>query len=163
MTIRLYETQDRSDILGIYAASKLDELKFETAIFELLPLESDKKRLAELMESDIYVYDDGNSIIAYGAIYGCEVRALFVHPSERGHGVGKRLLKYLLFRINGSASLYVAKSNSPAIKLYKNFGFSVCGEFETSYNGIAVLANKMIRHINTRHSLKRDVPWRQND
>lgn len=44
-----------------------------------------------------------------------------------------------------SLKLYVAKSNAPAKNLYAQYGFEVVEEFETSYNGIPVFANKMIR------------------
>lgn len=74
-----------------------------------------------------------------------EIRALFVHPDSRGKGIGKQLLDYALALVKGKAVLYVAKNNAPAKALYRSYGFSVVEEFETEYNGVPVLANKMAR------------------
>lgn len=146
MNIRKYDKKDFDTILDIYAASKLDELLYEEARFELLPLAKDATRLSKLMESEIYVYED-NGVIGYGANCGSEIRALFVHPKARKKGIGECLLAFLLAKIPGEANLYVAKSNMPAKKLYKKFGFEVVEEFETSYNGVPVFANKMKRFV----------------
>ena len=147
MNIRPFRDNDFPAILDIYANSKLDELRFESEEFELLPLEDDRVRLAELKESDIYVYDDGG-VIGYGALFGSEVRALFVCPSARGKGIGKSLLGFVLLKVKGTASLYVAKTNIPAKLLYNSVGFVITDEFETTYNGVSVLANKMVRSVN---------------
>jgi len=147
MNIRPFSDNDFPAILDIYTNSKLDELRFESEKFELLPLEYDRVRLAELKESDIYVYDDGG-VIGYGALFGSEVRALFVCPSARGKGIGKSLLGFVLLKVKGTASLYVAKTNIPAKLLYNSVGFVITDEFETTYNGVSVLANKMVRSVN---------------
>lgn len=82
MNIRKYCEDDYKDILEIYSKSKLDELLFEKTEFELLPLESDEKRLTQLMESEIFVYAE-KQVIGYSAVYRSEIRALFVHPDNR--------------------------------------------------------------------------------
>ncbi|WP_438464539.1 GNAT family N-acetyltransferase [Marinomonas sp. PE14-40] len=143
MSIRPFIKDDYSKILEIYAKSKLDELRFEKQEFELLPLESDATRLAELTESDIYVYEEAETV-AYGAVYGNEIRALFVSPDARGKGIGKNLLEYLLSIVKEPISLYVAKTNLVAKSLYKNYGFKVVEEFKTDYNQAPVIANKMV-------------------
>jgi putative acetyltransferase len=146
MSIRPFEESDYKAILEIYSKSKLDELINESKKFKLLPLDEDPKRLAELKESDIYVYEDGGTL-GYGAIFGAEIRALFVHPSGRGKGLGKHLLEYMLSKVEGAATLYLAKTNDNAKGLYEKFGFTVVDEFETEYNGLSVFANKMVRTI----------------
>lgn len=143
MTIRRFTEDDYPAILDIYSKSKLDELRFEKSEFELLPLENDEKRLTQIRESDIYLYDEAG-VIAYGALFGSEIRALFVHPNHRGKGVGKSLLEFLLSKVTGSAHLYVAKTNKPAKTFYTNYGFRVVDEFQTTYNGKPVFANKML-------------------
>lgn len=144
MNIRKFKDSDYPAIFKIYALSKLDELRFEENQFELLPLEKDQKRFSELNESDIYVYDD-RGVIGYGALFGSEIRSLFVIPGARGRGIGKSLLEFLLSKISGEASLYVAQSNYPVKKLYGDYGFKVVDEFETNYNGTPVFANKMLK------------------
>ena len=142
MKIRKFVDSDFPSIINIYAESKLDELEYESTKFELLPLNKDTVRLNKLRESDIYVYDD-NGVIGYGAIYQSEIRALFISSSRRKEGIGKTLLEHLLLQAKDPVVLYVAKSNRKAKALYEKYGFDVTEEFETTYNGKAVLANKM--------------------
>lgn len=148
MNIRTFQDSDVDAITEIYSLSKLDELRYEDDGFELLPLEKDEKRLRELMESRIFVYDEG-IILGYGAVFENEIRALFVHPLSRGRGIGKSLLEYLISQAGSqtgtSATLYVAKNNAPAKAMYQKYGFTVTKEFEAFYNGKPVLANEMVR------------------
>lgn len=147
MSIRPVTPDDCQAIAHIYDHSKLDELIHEDKTFELLPLNKDAKRLAELKQSDVYVYEQ-NGVQAYGAIYQSELRALFVHSNSRGKGIGKILLEFLLSKltpspIDNSVTLNVAKSNQPAKALYAQYGFKVIEEFEAEYNGVSVQANIM--------------------
>jgi putative acetyltransferase len=79
--IRAFEHRDYSAIIDVYAHSKLDELKYETQSFELLPLDQDTNRLTQLQQSDIHVYDH-QGVVAYGAPYHSEIRALFVRSNN---------------------------------------------------------------------------------
>ena len=144
MNIRKYSPRDYNQILAIYAASKLDELRYEDIAFELLPFDKDTIRLAQLIESDIYIYET-DTIVGFCAHLGSEIRALFVDPDSRGKGIGVSLLEFMLSHINDEATLYVAASNYPAIKLYQKYGFKIVSEFQTTYNKQNVVANKMIR------------------
>ena len=144
MGIRNYHESDHNRVMEIYGQSKLDELKFEVEDFDFLALEKDGMRYTQFIDSDIYVYEDLD-IVGYGVHFGAEIRALFVHPSMRGKGIGVTLLEHLLSKIHGPASLYIAASNYPAKKLYQKYGFKVVDEFETTYNGTRVMANKMIQ------------------
>lgn len=69
MSIRKYSPRDYHQILAIYSASKLDELRYEDTAFELLPLDKDTIRLAQLIESDIYLYET-NAIVGFCAHLG---------------------------------------------------------------------------------------------
>ena len=143
MNLRPFNHDDLPAILEIYRQSKLDELRFENQAFTLLPLENDDIRLGQFLESDIFVYQD-DGILGYCALFQSEIRALFVKPNARGHGIGKRLLEFLLNKTVGEASLYIAKTNAPAKLLYESYGFKVTEEFQTKYNGTPVFANKMV-------------------
>ena len=143
MSIRAYKQNDLAAIFDIYNRSKIDELKFEDKVFTLLPLEEDDVRLNGLMESEIYVHQEQGEILGFGAICGNEIRALFVPPEHRGKGVGKKLLEFLLSNIQGQPCLYVASTNQPAKYLYQRCGFSVTDTFETTYNQVSVIAQKM--------------------
>ena len=148
MTIRASREEDFPEIFDIYSNSKLDELQFEEQEFSLVPIEEDSKRLNELMESDVYVFHNKQLIQGYGALYGSEIRALFVRPESRGMGIGKKLLEFLLTNIPSNAHLYVASTNHPAKKLYNAYGFNVTDTFKTTYNQLPVWAQRMDRIIN---------------
>lgn len=144
MCIRPFKDSDYSTITRIYANTKLDELRYEDKVFELLPLEEDAVRLKQLSESDIYLYDNGE-VLGYGAVFGQEIRALFVLSKYRGLGVGQAILAFLMAKAGGEMSLYLASSNLPAKRLYEKYGFITVETFETRYNGLAVFADKMVR------------------
>lgn len=90
--IRPFEATDHEAIAEIYAASKLDELRFESRKFELLPLASDHRRREALMESEIFLFEQ-TAAIAFGAVHRNEIRGLFVQPDHRGRGIGRALLE----------------------------------------------------------------------
>lgn len=143
MSIRPYTQNDLAAIFDIYNRSKLDELKFEDKVFTLLAIEDDDVRLSGLIESEIYVRQEQGRLLGFGAICGNEIRALFVPPEHRGKGVGKELLEFLLSNIQGQPCLYVASTNQPAKNLYQRYGFGVTDTFETTYNQVPVIAQKM--------------------
>ena len=143
MSIREYSSSNQRAIFDIYNLSKLDEQRFEDNTFSLQPLEEDKVRLQGLMESEIYVYQEHNRIVAYGAYLEKEIRALFVHPVFRSKGIGNKLMRFLLSCINEKAYLYVAASNQPAKILYQQYGFRVTDRFLSTYNKEPVIVEKM--------------------
>ncbi|KZL27166.1 GNAT family N-acetyltransferase [Pseudovibrio sp. Ad37] len=144
MTIRSYRETDFPAVLDIYAASKLDELIYEDQRFQLLPLDQDLKRLEGFRNSRVFVFEQ-DGLKTYAALDQSEITALFIHPKRRGTGIGRTLMQHMLERAEGEATLYVAKSNLPAKRLYEQFGFVITSEFMTDYNGIPILANKMVR------------------
>ncbi len=144
MIIRRSTETDFDAIIEIYNNAKLDELIYESRTYTLLPLLQDNRRLQRLKSSDIYVLKNDH-IDAYGAVVDREIRALYVHSNARGKGLGEQLLQYLIQRINGPATLCVAKSNLPAVTLYNKHGFVVVREFKSSYNGVPVQVNEMVR------------------
>lgn len=143
-SIRPFEPGDFDAIEAIYAHSKLDELRFEQGPFELLPLKQDEQRFRNLMAAHIIVSGHPD-VQGFGAVFESEIRAIFVHPSYRGKGVGKALLQHLISVAGKPARLSVAKSNAPAVELYRRHGFVTLREFEAYYNGVPVQAIEMER------------------
>nr|WP_315208923.1 N-acetyltransferase [uncultured Albidiferax sp.] len=144
MPIRKYQKSDFSEILKIYALTKLEELRFESRDFKLVPLDRDTIRLQKFEECEVFVYEEA-AILGYCAMHHHEIRALFVLPAFQGRGIGKSMLGFLLSRILGTASLSLAASNTPAKKIYESFGFTVSSEFMAEYDGKPVLAIEMQR------------------
>jgi len=142
MSVRKYNIDDLDAMLDIYSNSKLDELQFEQATFKLLPLNEDPNRWENIQASDIYVFDTG-SVVGFCAFDSNQINALFVHSNNRGTGVGRALLEFMLAQIKGPASLYVAASNYPAIDLYRRYGFEMTEKIQAVYNQVPVLAHKM--------------------
>lgn len=55
-----------------------------------------------------------------------KIEMLFVHPSWRGQGIGRRLLSYAVTRL-GATELDVNEQNPQAIGFYLRMGFEVVG------------------------------------
>ena len=143
LRIRPYQDSDLPRIKQIYNVSKLDELRFETQRYTLIPLERDETRFEVFKKSALYIAERDDDVLGFGGRLGSEISMLFVCPAARGFGVGKTLFEFLLGQIDGATNLCVAKSNWPAKRLYQHYGFKVIREFETEYNGIPVIANEM--------------------
>jgi len=143
LSIRSYRDSDLDSVLDIYRHSKLDELKFEVGDFELIPLNQDQSRWLKFKDSNVYVYDK-NGVVAYCALNENHIEAIYVYPEERRKGIARKLLEFMLSKLENDISLNVAKNNLPAKSLYQEYGFEVENEFSTSYNGVAAIANKMV-------------------
>ena len=142
MSIRAFSPSYLPAVLKIYACSKLDELAREPHVPALIPLELDEQRYATFKRSTVHVYG-GTELLGYSARCGNEITGLFVHPSGRGQGIGRRLLEHLLADFSGPSHLHVAASNKVAISLYRQYGFEVFETYMASYNGQPVLAATM--------------------
>lgn len=144
--IRHFLPTDIEEVLAIYAASKLDELALEPVVPSLLPLTEDPARLAIFKRSEILVAE-ADRPVGYIAVLGNQITGLFVHPRARGLGIGGSLLRHALSAVTEPATLCVAASNAPAVRLYEKHGFAVLGSFVAEYNGAHVRALEMRRPL----------------
>lgn len=144
MGIREYKEADFAAIVDIYAASKLDELRFEPQKFRLIPLNLDPQRLASFHESELVVYEE-ERVSAYLGTHLNHIRSIFVLPTYRGKGIGRQLLEHAIAHAKGELSLDVVKSNVIAKNLYSNYGFKIVNEFVGSFDGMPVVVNTMAR------------------
>jgi GNAT superfamily N-acetyltransferase len=144
--IRDYCASDFLAVAAIYDASKLDELRFETKEFTLLPLEQDAKRRTGLLASMIFIYEEQSTIKGYSAISDNTLQSLYVHPNSRGQGIGRLLLNHALAQLKGEVSLQVVESNMPSKQLYYSCGFVDAHSYDVDYNGVMVRVNKMLKH-----------------
>ena len=138
MNIRAYTKSDFKIISKIYELSKLDELINEKNDFELIPLEIDKKRYTDFIESWVYVVEIGSHVVGFFGYREEHLSWLFVHPEFRGKGVGKIMIDFIKTKLKDSISLSVVASNASAISLYKKQGFKKNREITGEYNGIPV-------------------------
>lgn len=141
--IREYVTTDKEAVIGIYDASKLDELLYEKQRFQLIPLANDLQRSRLIFGSTILLSTRNvpNGFVAYRNNI---INGLYVHPAHRGKGLGYQLLNKALSALGGHASLQVASSNKPARQLYSTLGFQPVEEYDVDYNGVIVKVTRMI-------------------
>lgn len=97
-------------------------------------------RLA-LREQVVYLAEDASGILAKagtnarGFRYD-QIGGVFTVREARNRGVGRAVMRALLEEIlaaKAGACLFVKKTNSPAIALYRRLGFQVVGGFRISY------------------------------
>ena len=140
--IRSYKESDFDKIEAIYDLSKKDEFSYEDFEVTVTPLSKDSEMLELFQKSKIYVYDS-NGIKGFVGVKDNYISWLFVAPNFRKQQIGKKLVTYVLSKLNGNVTLSVARSNTPAINLYKNLGFKVTKEFVGQYQGNPILVCKM--------------------
>ena len=143
INIRKFVDNDFDRIKEVYGLSKLDELSNEPNTFELVPLDTDTKRLYLFNQSDIFVYESDGKLLGFCGNHGGHITWLYVHPEFRGQGLAIKLLTYLIPLLKGRITLNVTKSNKAAIALYEKMGFSIIKEMQGSYDGTAVTVNEM--------------------
>lgn len=86
------------------------------------------------VESLIVASNDNGSLLGFCGVSGQEVEMLFVTPSARGHGIGKRLLRTAI-EYFGVRTLDVNEQNTQARGFYEHEGFEVIGRSETDNMG----------------------------
>lgn len=142
--VRDYADEDFAAVCRIYLEAKPEELRFESAVFDFTPLEQDAVLLAAFKQSDVIVYD-AEGVQGFAAVFGGQLRALFVQRTSRGQGVGQALLNAVLQKTPGAMTLNVARSNRDAIRFYEKNGFTIAGETSRQYSGIEVAYVQMSR------------------
>jgi len=136
MTVREFADSDFPAVCRIYLEAKHDELQFESGKFDILPLEEDAVILAAFNESTVLVFEE-KEVLGFAALYGNQLRAMFVRRDIRGKGVGQALLDAACSG-NKELVLNVAKSNIGARRFYARNGFVVTGENDRIYRDTAV-------------------------
>lgn len=82
----------------------------------------------------VCVRDQANQVVGFTSVADGNVDMLFIHPSARGHGLGKRLLLYAI-TIWGATTLDVNEQNEQALGFYLHLGFKVVGRSERDGTG----------------------------
>lgn len=135
-TIRPFQTEDFARVAEIYNLSHTAEYAGETIDFPPEHL-VDSHTLMDLFHaSDIFVFDDGE-IKGFVGHQNERIVWLYINPAHQGLKIGRRLVQFVMARLNYMVSIVVVKSNQPALNLYQDLGFKVVDEFEFDYQGIA--------------------------
>jgi ribosomal protein S18 acetylase RimI-like enzyme len=136
--IRTYEAPDWASVCKVYDAAKPDELQGLVDRSAILPLADDPQMKALFQASAVDLAEKAGQVLGFAGTRGDTITWLFVHPAHRRKGVAGELLRHILRRLDGVATLHVAKGNQPALRLYEQFGFSAESEFAGHFNGHAV-------------------------
>ena len=73
--------------------------------------------------------DERQHISGFAGVAAGKVEMLFIHPNQRGQGLGKRLLDYAVHHLNAD-ELDVNEQNPQALGFYLKQGFEIIGRSE---------------------------------
>ena len=113
----------------------------ELSTFTMPWSESTFRGLLRRRDSDLFVADIKGEIAGYAVFWAVmdqgELGNVAVDESQRGQGIGSKLIKAVLDRAadRGVREIFleVRKSNTKAQELYKTFGFSEVGRRKNYY------------------------------
>jgi putative acetyltransferase len=80
------------------------------------------------------IRDKNNKILGFSGVADHNLEMLFIHPEERGKGIGKLLLEYSIKEQNVT-KVDVNEDNKQAIGFYEKFGFKTYKRSELDSSG----------------------------
>lgn len=75
-----------------------------------------------------------NEIVGFLAVADCNLEMLFIHPNQRGMGIGKTLLEFAVNSLKVT-KVDVNEQNDQAVGFYKHFRFHVIGRSPQDASG----------------------------
>lgn len=123
--IHAAQPRDYDRITEVWEASVRATHHFlpEAAIAQLRPL----IREIYLAAVDLQVYRDAHGdIIGFVGVAEQRIEMLFVHPQQRGTGIGTQLLRHAVQTL-GATAVDVNEQNPQAVGFYQHQGFVVTG------------------------------------
>ncbi len=103
--------------------------------------EEDIQAIKPLVEKAFYsteelvgIRDSNNEVVAFMGMEKEKVEMLFIHPSCRGKGIGKKLINYAINEYNAKY-VDVNEQNEQAEAFYKHIGCTVIDRSETDGMG----------------------------
>ena len=125
--IRMFTPADEDAVIKIWLeASKQAHDFVEPGFWERQEAEM---RREYLPQSEVWVYDDNltGEVVAFTALRGNYVAALFVEPERQGEGIGFQLMEKIK-KTHREIELNVFKENKPSVAFYERQGFVSIGE-----------------------------------
>ncbi len=80
------------------------------------------------------IKNNDQKIIGFMGVAGQNLEMLFIHPDERGKGIGKALLCFAIESLN-VIKVDVNEQNQQAVGFYENFGFEIVNRSELDASG----------------------------
>lgn len=118
-------SDDYPEIIEVWEASVRAThhfLKEEDILFYKLSVEKDYLPKACLF----CIRNEQGRIIGFTGIDGTNIDTLFIHPAERGKGLGKRLIQFAVVQ-HQADSVDVNEQNEQAFLFYQKMGFQITG------------------------------------
>jgi putative acetyltransferase len=76
------------------------------------------------------VRNDNHAIVAFLGVAANNLEMLFIHPSARGIGIGKKLLQFSIQELKVN-KVDVNEQNQQAVGFYTRLGFEIIGRSDT--------------------------------
>jgi len=127
-SIREYVHQLAWDkICLIHDKARIVELEGSASLDAFIPLKECYKD-EELFNSKVYVGLISNHVVGFVAYDKNDITWLYVNPSSHKRGYGKKLLRYVLQKVQGDPTVTVLDNNFRALNLYTSLGFKIIKE-----------------------------------
>ncbi|KAA3636106.1 MAG: GNAT family N-acetyltransferase [Bacteroidetes bacterium] len=134
--IRKYEVKDVDGIIDTwYQASMLAHPFLDSRFIEQ---EKHNIRNVYLPNTDTWVFESDNEVVAFIAMIENEVGAIFAKPDFHGQGIGKQLMDFVAEK-NETLEVEVFQNNSIGRAFYEKYGFSEIGNHIHEETGFKLL------------------------
>lgn len=124
MQIRKYKHTDIERVIKIWLECNLQAHSFISASYWKSNINYVRKVLPN---SEVYVYSNGQTVIAFAGLDGDYIEGIFVVPGYQSKGIGRELIDYLK-NLHNRLFLSVYKKNEDAIRFYTREKFSIAEE-----------------------------------
>lgn len=119
--IRKFEKSDLDRIAAIWLDSNIKVHNFIPADYWKGNFNKVK---ADLLQAEVYVYEDCGRILGFVGLQGNYIAGVFVRDDVRSRGIGSQLLEYLRNSKN-DLNLRVYKKNTGAVRFYLREHFKI--------------------------------------
>jgi putative acetyltransferase len=118
--IREYQTSDEAELLQTWEAASAVAHSFLSEAF----LEQERHNIPNvyLPHAETWVWDDNGQVVAFLALIGNEVGAIFVAPQVQRRGIGQALMDFARER-REQLELDVFEANAIGRAFYEKYGF----------------------------------------
>ncbi len=122
--IRAYESRDFDALCQVHDSARKNELALAGLSEAFLPLATAADREG-LFDYQIYVAEGNSQVLGFVAFTEDELAWLYVDVKYPRCGIGSRLIRYALGRMQEDVSVEVLAGNQPALAAYSKFGFRI--------------------------------------
>jgi len=130
--IRPNRPDDLETLLGIWLEASCRAHDFVERGFWEARL--DDMRNLYLPAAQTWVYERDGTVVGFVSLLDDILAAIFVAPTEQGHGIGSALLEHAK-GLRERLSLTVYAANSASIAFYHRHGFQIAGEQLDAHTG----------------------------